>query len=112
MSGKKVSERGKFRFTLGEMLVGIMLFAIPLAYWTSNVRGFKYSPLSPSSQKLLAAYPQQSLAIQKKNDSRNLHRLRAYQITFYVVALLSSATFATFLMIRRLRRRRISVTFP
>jgi hypothetical protein len=106
MSGKKLREGGKFRFTLGEMLVGIVLFAIPLAYWSLNVRGYRYSPLSPLSQKMSAANPKLALSMQKNNDTKNTNRLQAYKITSYIYVALSSITFAAFLMIRRSRRSR------
>lgn len=72
---------GKVRFTLGEMLVGIVLLAIPLAYWTSNVRRYRYVQPSSSHQKALAANPKLALSFQKLNVSMNLYRLNSYKIT-------------------------------
>jgi hypothetical protein len=98
---KVAREGGRFRFTLSEMLVGIVLLAIPLAYWASNVRGFQYRPLSPSSQKRLAANPWMALPIQKQNDAKNSNALVAYKITAYAIMALNALIFAVFLMIRR-----------
>jgi hypothetical protein len=46
---------GKIRFTLGEMLVGIALLAICLAYWASEVQGFRPRPLFLPLQRQLAS---------------------------------------------------------
>src|SRR5262245_56741036 len=94
-------EGGKFRFTLGEMLVGIIFLAIPLAYWASNVQGSWYRPLSPSSQKTLASKPSTSPSIQNNDDSRNSNSVLAYKITTFAIMAFNALIFAVFLKIRR-----------
>src|SRR4051794_17524991 len=101
MRRKSHREGGKFRITLGELLVGVALLAVPLAYWTSNVGGFRYRPLSPSLQKRLEANPRFASVIQRQNDFRNSNALQAYKITAYVTMACTALVFAIFLVVRR-----------
>ena len=95
---------GKIRFTLGEMLVGIALLAISLAYWVWDVQGFRPRPLPLPLQKQSATNPSWALMMQKNNDARNSNALLARKITAYAFMGFNALIFAVFLKIRRSMR--------
>jgi hypothetical protein len=97
---------GKIRFTLGEMLVGVAILAICLAYWASEVQGFRPRTLSPPLQKQLPSNPSQALMMQKNIDARNSNALLAHKITAYAFTGFNALIFAVFLKIRRSMRGR------
>jgi hypothetical protein len=86
----------RFRFTLGEMLLGIVLHAIPLGYWASNVQGFHHRHLSVSSGKTLAAKSWMALSIQTDHAAKNSNSILAHKITTYVILAFNALLFAMF----------------
>lgn len=102
---------GKVRFTLGEMLVGIALLAVSLAYWVWDVQRFRPGPLPPPAQKQRASNPSHAL-MKKDNDARNSNALVAHKTTVYAFMVFDALIFAVFLKIRRSTRVRVDNDAP
>jgi hypothetical protein len=93
----------RFRFTIGEALLGIVILAVPLASWASELHRVRNQP--PVAQSTVP-----SAAVLANTSIKYNNKLKAVNITYALCTVIALVAYVKFLVRRRAKVAKNRIT--